>query len=51
MRGALLFLPPYSSDINPIEKVWANIKALIRKVMHQFSTIGEAIDYAVKWIN
>ena len=47
----LLFLPPYSPDLNPIEKVWANIKALIRKVVHQFSTIGEAIDYAFNWIN
>lgn len=28
----LLFLPPYSSDLNLIEKVWANIKALIRKL-------------------
>lgn len=47
----LLFLPPYSPDLNPIENVWANIKALIRKVMHQFDTIGEAIDFAFNWIN
>jgi isfu1 transposase len=26
----LLFLPPYSPDLNPIEKVWANLKANIK---------------------
>jgi len=42
----LLFLPPYSPDLNPIENVWANIKAFIRKIMHQFSSLQEAVDYA-----
>ena len=27
----LLFLPPYSPDLNPIEQVFAKIKALLRK--------------------
>jgi transposase len=31
-RGAsVLFLPPYSPDYNPIEKMWSKIKALLRK--------------------
>ena len=31
-RGAiLLYLPPYSPDLNPIEKSFAKLKALIRK--------------------
>jgi transposase len=31
-RGArLLYLPPYSPDLNPIEQVFAKIKALLRK--------------------
>jgi transposase len=31
-RGAsLLFLPPYSPDLNPIEQVFAKLKALIRR--------------------
>ncbi|MEZ0300089.1 MAG: transposase, partial [Candidatus Methylacidiphilales bacterium] len=25
------FLPPYSPDFNPIEKMWSKIKALLRK--------------------
>lgn len=34
IRGAgakLLFLPPYSPDLNPIEQVFAKLKALMRK--------------------
>jgi transposase len=27
----LLFLPPYSPDLNPIEQVFANLKTLLRK--------------------
>lgn len=30
-RGAhLLYLPPYSPDLNPIEKMWSKIKTLLR---------------------
>jgi transposase len=32
-KGAeLWFLPPYSPDMNPIEKMWSKIKAFLRKV-------------------
>ena len=27
----LVFLPPYSPDMNPIEKAWSKLKALLRK--------------------
>lgn len=27
----LLFLPPYSPELNPIEKLWANLKRWIKK--------------------
>jgi transposase len=31
-RGArVVFLPPYSPDLNPIEKCWAKVKAYLRK--------------------
>ena len=30
-RGArLIYLPPYSPDLNPIEKMWSKVKALLR---------------------
>lgn len=28
----LLYLPPYSPDLNPIEEMWSKIKAILRKV-------------------
>ena len=28
----VLFLPPYSPDLNPIEQMWSKIKAFLRKV-------------------
>lgn len=42
---SLLFLPPYSPDLNPIEKFWAWFKARIRKLIHNFSTLAQAIDH------
>lgn len=33
LTGAiLLYLPPYSPDFNPIEKMWSKVKSYIRKV-------------------
>lgn len=29
----LLFLPPYSPDLNPIEHYWHKLKTIIRKIM------------------
>jgi len=35
-RGAkLCFLPPYSPDFNPIEKLFSKLKALLRKAAHR----------------
>lgn len=49
MKGAQLwFLPPYSPDMNPIEKMWSKIKAFLRKVKARteealFTAIGDAL--------
>jgi transposase len=42
------YLPPYSPDFNPIEKVWAKVKALLRKVAARttealWDAIGQAL--------
>ena len=31
-HGSVLWLPPYSPDLNPIETTWARIKARRRKL-------------------
>lgn len=44
-RGArLLYLPPYSPDLNPIEKMWSKIKALLRGAK---ARTREALQHAV----
>jgi transposase len=49
-RGArLLFLPPYSPDLNPIEQAFAKLKALLRKVAARtvaalWDAFGELLD-------
>jgi transposase len=45
-RCTLFFLPPYSPDLNPIETFWANLKAKIRSIIKNFSTLSMAIDHA-----
>jgi len=39
----LLFLPPYSPDLNPIEKSWANMKIFLKNYLHTFSALHLAI--------
>jgi transposase len=49
-RGAsLLYLPPYSPDLNPIEQAFAKLKALLRKAAARtqetlWTTIGHLLD-------
>ena len=47
-RGARLeFLPPYSPDLNPIEKCWAKVKAVLRKLKARtFDELVEALGLA-----
>ena len=39
----LLFLPPYSPDLNPIEHFWNTLKSWIRKIRTQTMTLQQAI--------
>jgi len=43
----LMFLPPYSPDLNPIEHYWAWLKKKIRGTIHKFETLDEAINKAM----
>ena len=42
----VIFLPPYSPDLNPIEKFWANVKRRLRLHMHKFDNFWNALSYA-----
>src|SRR5262252_4725146 len=47
--AVLLYLPPYSPDLNPIEQLFAKLKALLRKAAKRtieglWSTIGRLLD-------
>jgi transposase len=42
----IIWLPPYSPDKNPIEKLWANLKNWLRIFAHTYSSIQNAVrDY------
>ena len=32
----VLYLPPYSLDLNPIEKMWSKMKAILRENIPKF---------------
>ena len=45
----LLYLPPYSPDVNPIENAFSKLKAMLRKAARRtieglWSTIGDLLD-------
>ena len=47
--ASVLYLPPYSPDLNPIEQVFAKLKALLRAVAARtkealWSSIGQLLD-------
>ena len=49
-RAHLLYLPPYSPDLNPIEQVFAKLKHLLRKASERtveatWKRIGELLDH------
>ena len=39
----LLFLPPYSPQLNPIEKFWAWLKRFLRKILLSAHSFNDAL--------
>ena len=39
----VIFLPPYSPDLNPIEKFWANMKRWIKDKIANFDKLYDAL--------
>jgi transposase len=52
-RGAsMLFLPPYSSDMNPIELAWSKVKAALRKAKARtWDVLVDALAHALRSIS
>lgn len=44
----LLYLPPYSPDLNRIETCWAWLKGRIRKCLSSFSSLRQAMEAVLK---
>lgn len=43
----VLFLPPYSSDFNSIEKMWSKVKSVLRKLkIRELNNLSDAIKFA-----
>ena len=41
------YLPPYSPDLNRIEKCWSWLKSRIRKQLEHFETLREAMEHVL----
>lgn len=47
----VIFLPPYSPDLNPIEMMWSKIKAILRKMkIRTVSELDSGINFAFSQI-
>lgn len=46
------YLPPYSPDLNPIEKLWSKVKAVLRKLrIRSLDALDPAIRFALSSIS
>lgn len=44
----LIYLPPYSPDLNRIEKCWATLKTRVRKLLSKSDSLRDAIETVLK---
>ncbi len=48
----LLYLPPYSPDLNPIEKMWSKVKAILRGwKVRSLDTLPDSIQLALNMVS
>jgi transposase len=47
----LLYLPPYSPDLNKIEQCWSWLKSRIRKQLDQFDCLRAAIEDVLRLVS
>ncbi|MBR8828862.1 MAG: transposase, partial [Gomphosphaeria aponina SAG 52.96 = DSM 107014] len=50
-RCKLIFLPPYSPDLNKIEKFWARLKHYLRTTLSEFESLELALNNALKYVS
>jgi len=43
----ILYLPPYSPDLNPIEQKWGHVKTHVKKIRNKFQNFNECLDMAL----
>jgi len=63
IRIKLVFLPPYSPDLNPIEYIWKSVKRIISRtfirdldhlkqvILDAFKKYGSSLSFAKAWID
>lgn len=44
----LIYLPPYSPDLNRIEKCWATLKSRVRKLLSTSDNLRDAMEIVLK---
>ena len=47
---SVLFLPPYSPDLNPIENFWAWLKRKLQSILTEFDTFDDALSWCFKLV-
>jgi len=41
----IIYLPPYSPELNPVENFWAWLRGKLKKAVHQFDVFDDALCY------